>query len=170
MKLPGHKNHKLKNCYYFAPEINSIMLHLITTPKDPLITFVKDDPVRPEIPVEFRVKDNRFIATLLVDDQPAAMVCISLHDFVPRTVEDLEQTSQEPTVAAFYTIWSYKPGSGAELLKRVLPELKAKHPTLTTFVTLSPKTEMANRFHIKNGAVVFRENPDTVNYDYSSQR
>jgi hypothetical protein len=98
------------------------------------------------------------------------MVCISLHDFVPQTVEDLAKTSQEPTTAVFYTIWSYKAGSGAELLKRVLPELKAKYPTLTTFVTLSPKTELAKRFHLKNGAVVFRENTDTVNYDYSIQR
>jgi hypothetical protein len=146
------------------------MLHLITSPQDRLLSFVKDDPVRPEIPLEFRVKDNRFIATLVVDEQPTAMVCISLHDFVPQTVEDLSNTSQEPTTAVFYTIWSYKAGSGAELLKRVLPELKTKYPTLTTFVTLSPKTEMAKRFHLKNGAVVFRENTDTVNYDYSIQR
>jgi hypothetical protein len=33
-------------------------------------------------------------------------------------------------------------------------------------VTLSPKTEMARKFHLKNGAEVFRENPDTVNYLY----
>jgi hypothetical protein len=143
------------------------MLHLITTTADPLLSFVSDDPVRPEIPTEFRVQDNRFIATLLVDEQPTAMVCISLHDFVPQTVEDLAKTSVEPTTCVFYTIWSYKAGSGAELLRRVLPELKAKYPTLTTFVTLSPKTELAKRFHLKNGAVVFRENQDTVNYDYS---
>jgi hypothetical protein len=147
--------------------INSFMLHLITSPQDRLLSFVSDDPVRPEIPAEFRVQDNRFIATLLVDDQPTAMVCISLHDFVPQSVEDLRTTSSEPTTAVFYTIWSYKAGSGAELLKRVLPELRAKYPTLTTFVTLSPKTELAKRFHLKNGAVVFRENTDTINYDYS---
>jgi hypothetical protein len=34
------------------------------------------------------------------------------------------------------------------------------------FVTLSPKTEMAKRFHLKNGAIVFRENEETVNYEY----
>jgi hypothetical protein len=145
------------------------MLHLITSPQDRLLSFVKDDPVRPEIPVEFRIQDNRFIATLLVEDQPAAMVCISLHDFVPQCVEDLATTSSQPTTAAFYTIWSYRPGSGAELLRRVLPELKDRYPTLTTFVTLSPKTEMARRFHLKNGAVVFRENTDTINYDYTGR-
>jgi hypothetical protein len=33
-------------------------------------------------------------------------------------------------------------------------------------VTLSPKTEMARRFHLKNGAGVYRENSTTVNYIY----
>jgi hypothetical protein len=143
------------------------MLHLITSPQDRLLEFVKDDPIRPEISPEFRVQDNRFIATLLVDEQPSAMVCISLHDFIPECVEDLQTTSNQPTTAVFYTIWSYRAGSGAELLRRILPELKAKYPTLTTFVTLSPKTELAKRFHLKNGAVVFRENQDTINYNYS---
>lgn len=143
------------------------MLHLITSPQDRLISFVKDDPVRPEIPLEFRVENNRFIATLVEEEQPTAMVCISLHDFVPQCVEDLSTTSAQPTICVFYTIWSYRAGSGAQLLRTVLPELKVKYSTLTTFVTLSPKTEMAKRFHLKNGAVVFRENTDTVNYDYS---
>jgi hypothetical protein len=33
-------------------------------------------------------------------------------------------------------------------------------------VTLSPKTEMARRFHHKNGATTYRENADSVNYQY----
>lgn len=145
------------------------MLHLITSPQDRLLSFVKDDPVRPEIPLEFRVQDGRFIATIVDDDQPSAMVCISLHDFVPQSVEDLSITSSLPTTAVFYTIWSYKAGSGALLLRQVLPELQTRYTTLNTFVTLSPKTEMAKRFHLKNGAVVFRENRDTINYDYTAR-
>jgi hypothetical protein len=145
------------------------MLYLITSTQDKLISFVKDDPVRPEIPVEFRVENNRFIATLVEEERPIAMVCISLHDFVPQSVEDLSITSNEPTTCVFYTIWSYKAGSGALLLRQVLPELQIRYRTLNTFVTLSPKTEMAKRFHLKNGAVVFRENVDTVNYDYTAR-
>jgi hypothetical protein len=34
-------------------------------------------------------------------------------------------------------------------------------------VTLSPKTEMARRFHLKNGAIIFRENIETINYEYT---
>jgi hypothetical protein len=39
-------------------------------------------------------------------------------------------------------------------------------PEITRFITLSPKTEMAKRFHTKNGAGVYRENDETVNYEY----
>jgi hypothetical protein len=143
------------------------MLHLITTATDFLLSFVKDDPVRPEIPVGYRVENNRFIATLVEEERPLSMVCISLHDFVPKNVGDLDRTSSEPTTAVFYTIWSYKPGSGKELIFQAVPKLKELHPTVNTFVTLSPKTEMARRFHLKNGAVELSVNDDTVNYDYS---
>jgi hypothetical protein len=143
------------------------MLRLITTSTDLLLSFVKDDPVRPEIPKEYRVENNRFIATLVEDERPLSIVCISLHDFVPKTVGDLDNTSSEPTTAVFYTIWSYQAGAGQQLLRTVLPKLKEQYPTVSTFVTLSPKTEMARRFHLKNGAVILSENETTVNYDYS---
>ena len=44
--------------------------------------------------------------------------------------------------------------------------LSKNKPEIQRYVTLSPKTEMAKRFHMRNGAVVFRENEDTVNYEY----
>ena len=43
-----------------------------------------------------------------------------------------------------------------------------KNLTLKRFVTLSPKTELAKRFHLKNGAIVYRENDETVNYEYQN--
>ena len=143
------------------------MLHLITSTADFLLSFVKDDPVRPEIPKEYRVENNRFIATLVEQEQPLSMVCISLHDFVPKNVGDLDRTSNQPTTAVFYSVWSYKPGAGKELIFQALPKLKEQYPTVNKFVTLSPKTEMARRFHLKNGAVVLSENETTINYDYS---
>ena len=146
-----------------------MLLHLITTATDKFLSFIADDPVRPEIPAEFRVQDNRFIATLVENEHPLSIVCISLHNFVPKTVGDLIKTSADPTTAVFYTIWSYQAGAGQRLLRSVLPELKLQYPSITTFVTLSPKTEMARRFHLKNGAVVLSENDDTINYDYSNR-
>jgi len=142
------------------------MMHLITSITDRLISFIKDDPVRPDIPAEFRVEKNRFIATLVEEDQPSAMVCISLHDFVPSSIEELHMTSEEPDTAVFYTIWSYKSGQGAKLLQAALPEIRERYPTIQRFVTLSPKTNVARRFHLKNGAIILRENEDTTNYEY----
>lgn len=143
------------------------MLHLITSLSDHLLDYVKDDPVRPEISKEFRVQNNRFIAALVEDAKPTSMVCISLHDFIPASVEDLKLAVELPTTAVFYSIWSYAAGSGRKLLQETLGEIKRAYPTVNTFVTLSPKSEMARRFHLKNGAIVFRENSDTINYQYS---
>ena len=142
------------------------MLSIITENSNPLLDYLKDDPVRPEIPRDFRVSGRRFVSAL-VDGTPKAIVCVSLHDFVPASVEDLYTDSEVPSTAIFYTIWSYAPGAGVELLRKTVKEIQPRYPSITRFVTLSPKTEMARRFHIKNGAVVFRENEYTINYEYS---
>lgn len=143
------------------------MLALIKDLTDPLLEYIKDDPVRPELPVEFRVEANRFVSAL-VEEAPKAMVCVGLYDFVPSEVDDLTIVTENPTTAIFYTIWSYVPGAGADLLFQTVEEIKQKFPTVTRFVTLSPKTEMARRFHLKNGASIFRENQNTVNYEYKA--
>lgn len=142
------------------------MLKFITDITDPLLKFIKDDPVRPEIPVDFRVSPNRFVSGLIEGEDPKAMVCVSLCDNVPSSVTELAQEAMAPTTAIFYTIWSYAPGAGRELLEETVKEIQAKFPNVTRFVTLSPKTEMARRFHLKNGASVFRENDESVNYEY----
>jgi hypothetical protein len=66
----------------------------------------------------------------------------------------------------FYTIWSYAAGAGRQLIEQAQAAIKTQHPEVTTYVTLSPKTDMARRFHHKNGAVTYRENADSVNYQY----
>jgi hypothetical protein len=141
------------------------MLSVITSIADPLLEYIKDDPVRPEIPKEFRVSDNRFVSAL-VEEQVKAMVCVGLYDFVPESVDDLNVTPVNPTTAIFYTIWSYVPGAGADLLFQTVEQIQKMYPSVERFVTLSPKTEMAKKFHLKNGAEVFRENETTVNYEY----
>jgi hypothetical protein len=141
------------------------MLTCITQIDDPLLVHLKDDPVRPEIPAEFRVAVNRFVLAL-VKEQVRAMVCVSLQNTVPTDVADLGSTDTDVDTAIFYTIWSYAPGAGTELLLSAVDDIRKQYPQIKRFVTLSPKTEMARRFHIKNGAVVFRENADTVNYEY----
>ena len=141
------------------------MLNIINNINDPLLSYIKDDPVRPEIPVEFRVSNFRFVGAL-VEDTPEAMVCVSLHDFIPESVEDLSKESENPDTAIFYTICSYKAGAARDLLFSTVKEIQRMFPNITRFVTLSPKTEMAKRFHLRNGASVLKENANTVNYEY----
>ena len=143
------------------------MLEFIKDISHALLSFIKDDPVRPEIPTDFRVSDGRMVAALTDEEKnPEAMVCVSFHDFVPESVDGLKQTSKVPTTAIFYTIWSYKSGKGQELLFQAVKGIQEQYPSVTRFVTLSPKTNTARRFHLKNGAIILRENVDTTNYEY----
>lgn len=145
------------------------MLHTITTLEDPLLALVKDDPVRPDIPVDFRVSEHCCVYVLLDDEyrKPQAVVCVARKSSVPKDVVELALVEDSPaTVAVFYTIWSYSPGAGRRLIQEAQKSIRIEHKAITTFVTLSPPTEMARVFHLKNGAGVLSINPDTVNYIY----
>ena len=142
------------------------MLHTITTISDDLITLIKDDPVRPEIPLTDRVNSNSRIYMLKDGDQPRAVTCVKFLGAIPSAVDDLVDLVGSATTAVFYTIWSYTAGSGRDLIVRAQESIKQEFPGIDTYVTLSPKTEMARRFHLKNGARELRENPDTINYIY----
>lgn len=142
------------------------MLTIIQDTSDPLMDYIKDDPVRPEIPREFRVGRNRFVSAI-VEDRPLAMVCVNLLDHVPIDTDDLGESDSYDT-AVFYTIWSYVPGAAGQLLRETVMAIRERWPTVTRFVTLSPKTEMARRFHLKNGAIVLSDNEMTVNYEYTN--
>jgi hypothetical protein len=52
------------------------MLHTITTITEDLETLIKDDPVRPEIPVSQRVNDNSRIYMLKDGDNTRAVTCV----------------------------------------------------------------------------------------------
>ena len=142
------------------------MLHTITTITEDLETLIKDDPVRPEIPVSRRVNQNSRIYMLKDGDQTRAVTCVKFLDIIPAAVDDLAELVGSATTAVFYTIWSYASGAGRELIVKTQQSIKEEFPGIDTYVTLSPKTEMARRFHLKNGAGIYRENSDTVNYIY----
>ena len=142
------------------------MLHTITTITEDLETLIKDDPVRPEIPVSRRVNQNSRIYMLKDGDQTRAVTCVKFLDVIPAAVDDLAELVGSATTAVFYTIWSYTAGAGRELIVKTQQSIKEEFPGIDTYVTLSPKTEMARRFHLKNGAGIYRENSDTVNYIY----
>jgi hypothetical protein len=143
------------------------MLHIIKDLSDNLLNLVKDDPVRPEIPLEQRVNANSRIFVLKdAEDKPLAVTCVKFLDGIPNSVDELTDLAVHTNTAVFYTIWSYAAGAGRRLIEEAQAEIRRDHPEVMTYVTLSPKTDMARKFHLKNGAEVFRENPDTVNYLY----
>lgn len=142
------------------------MLHTITQLTEEIVKLLKDDPVRPEIPADRRVNQNSRIYMLKDGDQPQAITCVKFLETVPAAVEDLVDSVNAATTAVFYTIWSYTAGAGRELIVEATRSIEAEFPGIQTYVTLSPKTEMARRFHLKNGARELRENPDTINYIY----
>lgn len=145
-------------------------LHVIKDLADPLCSLISDDPVRPEIPLEFRVSASSEIFVLLDDlDQPSAAVCCAYRNMIPSTVVELaQQPEHQPHVAVFYTIWSYKSGAGRKLITAAQDWIQANKSHVSEFVTLSPTSDMARDFHLRNGAAIFRINPDTVNYLYPS--
>ena len=143
------------------------MLHVIQDLQDNLLNLIKDDPVRPEIPAEQRVNANSKIFVLKDhNDQPIAVTCVKFLEIIPKTVDDLADTVVNTNTAVFYTIWSYAQGAGRRLIAEAQEKIRQEQPEVTTYVTLSPRTEMARRFHLKNGAEVFQENETTVNYLY----
>ena len=118
-----------------------------------------DDPVRPHISAEFRTTGNR---TALALNDNSAVICCAMCADVPVSEKDLDKPGD---VAVFYTVWSYKKGAGRDIVFKAI-EWAKENTTPSRFVTLSPKTEMARRFHIKNGAFELQENSDTINYEY----
>jgi hypothetical protein len=143
------------------------MLHIINNLQDEFLKLIKDDPVRPEIPVEQRVNSNSRIFVLKNEaNEPLAVTCVKFLADIPESVTDLANTVVNTNTAVFYTIWSYAAGAGRELIEQAQAQIKQEQPEVKTFVTLSPKTEMARKFHHKNGATTYRENAETVNYLY----
>ena len=142
------------------------MLHTITSITDEIVKLLKDDPVRPEIPADQRVNSNSRIYVLKEGDQTQAITCVKFLSDIPEAVDDLVEVVGSATCAVFYTIWSYASGAGRDLIVEAQKSIKQEFPEIQTYVTLSPKTEMARRFHLKNGAGIYRENSDTINYIY----
>jgi hypothetical protein len=141
-------------------------LHRIRDITDPLTRVIKDDPVRPHIPLEQRVNDAAEILILMAGEEILAATCMQWLNEIPASEEDLINFDKTKNVAVFYTIWSYSPGAGQNLIKQAAEWLMKDYKELKGIVTLSPQTTMARKFHHKNGAITYRENQTSVNYQY----
>jgi len=145
-------------------------LHHIKDLSDPLVKVIKDDPVRPHIPLEQRINDAAEILILKAGEEILAATCMQWLKDIPEDEQDLVEMEKDKEVAVFYTIWSYKPGAGQALIKQAADWLLSEYKDIKNIVTLSPQTEMARRFHHKNGAKTLRENQTSVNYEYYSKK
>jgi hypothetical protein len=119
---------------------------------------IKDDPVR-DVSYAFRTSQGRCIYTI----PGKAVVCIANTFKCPIDMEQLEiySLSAADEFTIFYTVWSYEKGYGRLILNELLQLLQTKR-----YVTLSPKTEMAKNFHLRNGAKLLANNKTSYNFEY----
>ena len=139
---------------------------------------ITEDPVRPELSVDFRISDGKRILGLRDEaGEIAAIICLAFTNDVPASVEEMALMSHDAynqsilrgglvgRIAIAYTVWAKKKGGGKHILNEVYKKFKREHH-IDRLITLSPLTEMAERFHIKNGAKLLRKNETTQNFEY----
>ena len=136
-----------------------------------------DDPVRPELSNEFRTSFGRKIYGVKYQGEIHAVMCFAFTNNIPKTVDELHLLSKDAflqsahrdqnvgKIAIAYTVWSKKKGGGKLIVKEVYKMIK-KSNHLNRLVTLSPLTEMARKFHLRNGAVELQVNDETQNFLY----
>ena len=138
---------------------------------------VKEDPVRPELDIKFRTSYGRKIFGVKYKKEICAIMCFGFANEIPKSVEELDLMTKDAylqsalrdqkvgKIAIAYTIWSKKKGGGKLIVKEVYKMIK-KSNYLNRLVTLSPLTDMARKFHLKNGAVELQVNETTQNFEY----
>ena len=131
------------------------------------------DPVRPELDNEFRTSYGRKIFGVKFQDEIHAVMCFAFTNKIPKTVNELDLLSKDAflqsanrdqnvgKIAIAYTVWSNKKGGGKLIVKEVFKMIK-KSNHLNRLVTLSPLTEMARNFHLRNGALEVQVNEEIV--------
>ncbi len=138
---------------------------------------VDEDPVRPELDNFFRRSYGRKIFGVKYGGEIHAVMCFAYTNKIPKNVEELDKFSHDAflqsaqrdqnvgQIAVAYTVWSKKKGGGKLIVKEVFKKIKNSNH-LNRLVTLSPLTEMATRFHSKNGAKLLQINQSTQNFEY----
>ena len=141
----------------------------------------EEDPVRPELDNSFRRSYGRKIFGVRYRGEIYAVMCFAYTNEIPKSVEELDKLSQDAhlqstlrgqnvgRIAIAYTVWSKKKGGGKLIVKEVFKKIK-KSNHLDRLITLSPLTEMATKFHSKNGAKLLQVNETTQNFEYQVEK
>ena len=146
------------------------MLELKKCSLEQAIAYTPHDPVRPNIPANWRVSGaNEMYYTngsWGEIDKPNAVLCMSNLKAIPKDEGELMSLGFGE-IAIFYTVWSNVKGAGRDIIFKVWDMLKERK-TNRRYVTLSPKTEMAKKFHLSNGAKLIATNDTTYNFEYGA--
>ena len=138
---------------------------------------IKEDPIRPELDVNFRTSYGRKIFGVKYKKEICAIMCFGFTNEIPKTIEDFDLMTRDAhlqsawrnknvgKIAIAYTVWSKKKGGGKLIVKEAFKKIK-KSNHLNRLVTLSPLTEMARNFHLRNGAKELQVNKETQNFEY----
>ena len=147
--------------------------------------ILPDDPVRPHITADWRIMCGREVYALYEDqyaqyappleEGKRAVICVGYTNQVPITESQLDWMSSDswsaedttPDTAVFYTVWSYSKGAGREIILESAKHIK-ETKGVTRFITLSPLTQMAERFHLRNGAVLLNKGDECQNFEYEN--
>ena len=182
-----------KNAKKFKPRIKARIRknkHVISKNINNLFDWIKgaeltelkecdtnEDPVRPELDNVFRRSYGRKIFGVKYGGEIHAVMCFAYTNKIPKNVEELDKLSHDAylqsaqrdqnigKIAIAYTVWSKKKGGGKLIVKEVFKKIK-KSNHLNRLVTLSPLTEMATKFHTRNGAKLLQINETTQNFEY----
>ena len=137
----------------------------------------EEDPIRPELSNEFRTSHGRKIYGVKYKNEICAIMCFGFTNDIPKSVQDLDLMTKDAhlqsirrdqkvgKIAIAYTVWSKKRGGGKLIVKEVFKKIKQSNH-LNRLVTLSPLTDMARNFHLRNGAIELQVNESTQNFEY----
>ena len=137
----------------------------------------EEDPIRPELNNDFRTSYGRKIYGVKFRNEICAIMCFGFTNEIPKSVKELDLMTKDAhlqsikrdqkvgKIAIAYTVWSKKKGGGKLIVKEVFKKIK-KSNHLNRLVTLSPLTDMARNFHLRNGAVELQVNKETQNFEY----
>ena len=167
-KVKKEIKNKIKNFYDWIKGAELVNLSECNT---------DEDPVRPELDNKFRTSYGRRIYGVKYQNEIHAIMCFAFTNKIPKSVKDLDLMSKDAflqsaqrdqkvgKIAIAYTVWSKKKGGGKLIVKEVFKLIK-KSNHLNRLITLSPLTDMARNFHLRNGAIEIQVNESTQNFEY----
>ena len=160
---------RIKEVFAKAPKFELVEIPFID---------VSEDPVRPELSLEFRQSHGRKIYWIKDEEGDiAAVMCFAFTHDIPKSVEEMDVMSRDAAmqavhragvqgnIAIAYTVWAKKKGGGKHMVNEVYKMIK-QSSHLHRLITLSPLTDMARKFHLKNGAKEVQVNLTTQNFEY----